>query len=400
LGTSSENNKLSSLAQLIDNYQDEITSYINLGKVKWEKLISTIRSQEKVQNPTFADEQIWTFLMACGYALSGEAGLRELSKILTGSDVPLPPKPKIWLEALPLPPRRKEGNTNVDMAIGTISQRDNTKSGIRLENTGNTWICFCEMKFNSDIAQKTTHEANRNQLLRVIENALCFQNAGQYSDKIYVTLVTPEKYHDRNTIKSYREQFENYQIHPDKLKHELLTSMGLERKQNDWNYPEDISGLVDRFRMKWVSYEELFRRIPEPPDPSLKLVYEAIAHFGEYFGLSPEDWYQGLLDAEASSGGVLAYTPLMNMLRDRPDDKGERKRVAAQHLPIALSCALQNDECLQDIKNVAETYLDLIPDILACALNLRKDKLFGEWTKYESKPYKDFIVSLDNKMSK
>jgi hypothetical protein len=116
-----------------------------------------------------------------------------------------------------------------------------------------------------------------------------------------------------------------------------------------------------------------------------------------------DQWYQELLDAEAKAmagGGVLSYTPLLYTLEGYADDIVKRKLVAVQYLPLALSCALQNDECLQDIKNVSMTYPDLIPVILTYAKDLRKDKMFGEWTKYESKPYQDFIVSLEQIMLK
>jgi hypothetical protein len=364
--------------------------------MKWENLLETIRRQEISKSPNFKDEQIWTFLIACGYALSGEAGLHELTKILTGSDLPLPPKPKVWLEALPLPPRQKEGNTNVDLALGTISIRRRTKSGIELEKDKVTWVCFCEMKFNSDIARKITHDNNRNQLLRVIENALCFQNLGKYAEKIYVSLVTPEIFRSKKGLQQYREQFEKYRNNAGSIEEELDYSCLQKREQSKWHYPEDISERINKLHLNWVSYEELFSHLPVPSESGLNWLYQEIKHFWEFFGLSPEDWYQGLLNAEESAGGVLSYTPLMKLLESPQDNK----RVALQYLPLALSCALQNDYCLQDIKNASKTYPDLIPDIVTCAINLRKDKLFSDWTKYESNKYKDFIVRLEDRLSK
>jgi len=70
-------NNTNSFTDNLNQGRTGMEKYLNLGKVRWEKLITTIRSQEEVQNPGFADEQIWTFLMACGYALSGEAGLHD-----------------------------------------------------------------------------------------------------------------------------------------------------------------------------------------------------------------------------------------------------------------------------------------------------------------------------------
>jgi len=94
------------------------------------------------------------------------------------------------------------------------------------------------------------------------------------------------------------------------------------------------------------------------------------------------------------AGGVLSYTPLMRELEESAQDTGERKRIALQYLPFALLCALQNDECLQDIKNVGEMYPDLITDIFTSAINLRNDEHFGGWTNYESVYYQTFINDM------
>lgn len=255
-------NNTNSFADNLNQGRTRIEKYLYLGKVSWEKLISTIRSQEEVQNHGFSNEQIWTFLMACGYALSGEPGLHELTRILTGSDFPLSLEPKVWLEALPLPPRQKEGNTHVDLAFGTISQRSHTKSGIELDTNKTTWVCFCEMKFNSDIALKTTHDSNRNQILRVIENALCFQNSGKYADKIFVSLVTPEKYRSKKGLTQYREKFEEYRNNPDSIQRDLNNSRLQKREQPNWHYPGDISERINKLHLNWVSYEELFSHLP------------------------------------------------------------------------------------------------------------------------------------------
>jgi len=383
-----------SLADLLDARKNDIEHYLYLGKAKWENLSKKIRRQEISQSIDFKDEQIWTFLLACGYALSGTAGVRRLTSILTGSEQIEPPQPQIWFETLPIPPRVKEGNANIDLACGSISNRGSTKSGIQLENMKQPWICFCEMKFTSDITLKTTHDNNRNQLIRVIENALCFQNSGNYADKIYVSLVTPDFFHYKKMLKEYKVKFEKYRDNPDSIKQDLINID--KREQPCWHYPKDISALINKLSLNWVSYEDLFNQLPVPTESDFKQLFQEIKLFWERFGLSLGDWYQGLLAAEARAGGVLAYAPLMQKLKESAQDAGERKRVAINYLPIALSCALQNDECLQDIKNVAEAYPDLISDILTSAINLRKDKHLSSWTNYESNLYKDFIKKLEN----
>jgi hypothetical protein len=270
------------LADTLNQERTEIENYLYLGKVKWEKLIAAIRSQAEIQNLAFSNEQILTFLMACGYALSGKAGLHELTKILTGSDLQLPPNPKIWFETLPLTPRQKEGNTNVDLALGMISRRSSTKSGIQLDVTENTWVCFCEMKYDSDISPRTTNDVNRNQLLRVIENALCFQNSGKLTDNIYVTLVTRQEFQGKLVYKSYREQFEKYRNNPDSIQRDLNNSHLPKRVQSNWHYPRDISEAINKLHLNWVSYEELFSRLPMPSESSLYQLYQEIKRFWEF----------------------------------------------------------------------------------------------------------------------
>jgi hypothetical protein len=90
------------------------------------------------------------------------------------------------------------------------------------------------MKFNSDNANKITHDNNRNQLLRVIENALCFRNSGKYAEKIYVSLVAPEIYLSKKELQQYREKFEEYRNNPDSIEEELDNSCLPKREQSNW----------------------------------------------------------------------------------------------------------------------------------------------------------------------
>jgi hypothetical protein len=269
-------------AETLDQNWAKFENYLNLGRLELEKLITKIKHEAEVQKPAFANEQIWTFLMACGYALSGEAGLKELTRVLTGSDLPLPAKPKIWIEVSPLPPRQKEGNAFVDLALGTISRRSPTKSGIELDFSDNGWVCFCEMKYDSDISPKTTYDVNRNQLLRVIENALCFQNAGKLADKIYVTLVTRRESRSESNHKKYNKILDEYLNNPHSLAEQLQDSQHGIRNQTDWHYPEDLEKRILNLKLNWVSYEELFSRMPAPSEFGLNQVYQEIQHIWKY----------------------------------------------------------------------------------------------------------------------
>ena len=185
-----------SLTGLLEENRDAITQCLYLGGERWSRLPERIRSYEAehASPELFKDEQVWTFLAACGYAIAGAEGIEKLTKILTGLDLTQPKDAKIWMEVLPFPPRKREGNTNLDLALGTIKCRDETTGGIKLGSQSPSWICFCEMKWYSDISTSTTHDIHRNQLARVVENALYFNDGDRLSDCVYVALVTPKAF--------------------------------------------------------------------------------------------------------------------------------------------------------------------------------------------------------------
>ncbi len=252
------------LSIALKEYKGEISEYLYVGKAEWDKLVTRIENQETNPKKDFDDEQIWTFLVACGYALAGESGIAKISKILTNVDQSLQPHLKIWFEALPIPPCTREGNTNLDLALGNIKLRNSVESGIELEEIETPWICFCEMKWYSDISVMVTHDPHRNQLIRVIENALCFQNYGQFAERVYVTLVTPKIFKETN-LKSrfYKYKFEEYQDNPDAIKSDIESSRLKNRSQQNWIYPDDINSRIAKLSLNWVTYETLFEKMPE-----------------------------------------------------------------------------------------------------------------------------------------
>jgi hypothetical protein len=261
---------MSSLAELLDVHRAAIEEYLRVGYVKWEKLIKRIAKQEAKLEHGFADEQVWTFLVGCGYAIAGKEGIRVLTKVLTGSEQTTPATPQIWFEALPIPPREDERNTHIDLALGTIAKRDETKSGIELDDIESSWVCFCEMKWYADIALDVTHDIYRNQLARVIENALCFQRfERRYTEKVYVTLVTPGRFKSpcvRSQL--YQYKFEEYETKPlTYLLNDLKACNLDERHQPDWSYPDLISR-IESLSLQWASYDELFEQ--HLPDSDIK----------------------------------------------------------------------------------------------------------------------------------
>ena len=162
-----------------------------------------------------------------------------------------------------------EGNTCIDLALGAISGRKPTKGGIQLvDNMEHPWICFCEMKYDSDISGGTTHDKGRNQLLRVIENALCFQNSLGYVSKVFVTLVTPYAYkYERVKSSLYKYKYEEYKNDHTKIISDLTKCSFIPRAQTGWRYPTDIDRRIENLSLNWITYEELLIDLPCPEGP-------------------------------------------------------------------------------------------------------------------------------------
>lgn len=255
---------MNSLAEILMKYHDEIIKYLYIGDAGWDKMIDRIERQERSSSHDFADEQIWTFLVGCGYAMAREQGVAMLTRTLTGSNQREPTNPKIWFEVLPIPPRKGEGKTHLDLALGTIARREGTESGIELDDVESPWICFCEMKWHSDISSRVTHDVHRNQLARVIENALCFQRTGRYAEKVYVTLVTPLLYCNAS-LKSrlYQYKFEEYNTNRTCLIDDLNACVLEKRDQPDWSFPSNSNRRVMSLLLRWATYDELLKNLPE-----------------------------------------------------------------------------------------------------------------------------------------
>jgi len=255
---------MASLAEELVNHHSEITRYVHVGYARWDDLIARVKRQEWTSSPDFDDEQIWTFLVACGYAISRDTGVAKLIRILTGSNQKSPASLNIWFEVLPMPSRKGEGETHIDLALGTIDLRQGTESGICMADVESPWVCFCEMKWYSDIATSVTHDIHRNQLARVIENALCFQRSSRYADKVYVTLVTPKIFQDsRLKSRLYQYKFEEYNANRDRLIKDLDACILDKNDHSDWSFPNNLPQLVNNVSLQWATYDELFDNVPD-----------------------------------------------------------------------------------------------------------------------------------------
>ena len=250
------------ISEIIRDSLKENEAYLHFGKAYPERLLLSLQRAEKTDGELY-DEQLWTFLVAIGYSADGSAGVRALSKLLTG-DEPFLNTPtkneKIWLEVLPTPPRKKEGCSNIDLALGTIRLRGKHAGGIELADkisgSAEPWACFCEMKWYSDISVRVRYDPRRNQLGRILENLAYMCPGG----KKYFVLVAPEKLlNDRSMPRFYHYKFNEYIADPANIAKDL-DAVRLEQADS---YPENIGDILARIKLRKVSYEKLFDSLPD-----------------------------------------------------------------------------------------------------------------------------------------
>ena len=244
--------------KLLENH-NEIIKYLYCGYVNWDSLIARIERQECNPIEDFLDEQIWTFIVACGFAIDKEKGLNTLCKLLTGDENLK--TAKIWIEVLPKSPRVKEGPTHLDLVIGDIKLRSGTESGIELIHNKNSWIAFCEMKWYSDISTNVTYDKYRNQLARVIENAILFNDNNCYPTKVYVNLISPGIFKQSgNKSRLYSYKFEEYVKSSKVIENDLKNCM---LDFSNQNMKSQIYNRISVLELKWTTFDELFKYIPE-----------------------------------------------------------------------------------------------------------------------------------------
>lgn len=268
------------VARLLERNADTIRKYLCASDAQWASLLQAANRVWDKECEDLRDEHVRTFVLASGYAAAGESGVAMLTEALTGlsdpglgavetgSSAAVPAELRIWLEATPISALKREGNTHVDLALGTIAHRDRTESGIELANVKSPWVCFCEIKWCADISPDVKHFVHRNQLLRVIENALCFQKNGRCADQVFVTLVTPA--HLRNApVKSrlYHYKYEEYSTDKRAILWDLMGASSTDQRRHEpgWFYPSSLPERVERLTLRWVTYDELVEHLPESP---------------------------------------------------------------------------------------------------------------------------------------
>jgi hypothetical protein len=124
------------------------------------------------------------------------------------------------------------------------------------------------MKYDSHIRGGTTPDGQRNQLLRVIENALRFQKARGYANKVFVTLVTPDSFkYGKVKSREYQYIYEEYKKDHTRIINDLQKCSFTPRVQQNWHYPPDIERRIENLNLNWITYEELLINLPYPEKP-------------------------------------------------------------------------------------------------------------------------------------
>lgn len=141
-------------------------------------------------NNFYKNEIVWTFLVAD--ILSTSSNRNYYIELFCDRGIELDLDPDIWFEAMPLSPRAgKSGNsekdTHVDLAFGNIKKRGDTGAGIEFyQNKKDSWVCFVEAKLDGDVSAGTKHDDKRNQIIRIIDNLICFQKNGKFPQKLFL----------------------------------------------------------------------------------------------------------------------------------------------------------------------------------------------------------------------
>lgn len=256
------------------HFNDYISYETKCGKLYWDieilgnrKLLD--RGSKKLEG---TDEQLLILKIVEQYIK--ESKLNALYQLFTRKETNPKDIIKIGIEAQPLTHREKEGNTYLDLAMGSIKRRGNTESGIELDTTNKEQdFVFCEAKWKSDLSVGVSKCSIRNQLQRVIENALIF--AGEnFKGNIFVTLITPELYKQHYELglntRFYSCKYAEYKgnIRGIFLRElDLIKALGVipfndekvtERKSK---YREIVEKNLDKLILNWVTFEELLTEI-------------------------------------------------------------------------------------------------------------------------------------------
>jgi len=207
-----------------------------------------------IQKDNLSAEVVWTYLVARKYMNDPQA----LVKKLCGTNEQLPADSKIWLETYLFPTRiRKEEQSSwkirCDMAIGHFELAKDRGNQIR---SSGEWVCIAESKWFDDIHANGKFPEIY-QLSQIIDHALLLHDKkGQFPERVYVTLITPSYFKEKQgkfSDRLYWSKYNDYKFEPEKLENDLRLCP-LQFLNHDI---ETMIGRIEALILHWVTFEEL-----------------------------------------------------------------------------------------------------------------------------------------------
>ncbi len=211
----------------------------------------------------FRDERLWSFLVA---SLIQERP-DPLVRLICGQPRSLYGL-TVWCEAEPMSARPSEGNTVVDIAFGHIVGRvvsGNAHAAIAPGNASvDSWVCFVETKFLSDLGYRVTNDPARNQMARNVENLLCFQAADAAPPHLHFALLTPRLFRDRPTSRFYGYKFRDYRENRQSIIDDIDSCPMDRRTTTHYRWPDVASRLSALAAPQWITFEDVFAVVGAP----------------------------------------------------------------------------------------------------------------------------------------
>ena len=223
-------------------------------KAQVEGFIRDLQENDRI----IGNEKVWNFLV--GHLLAHGKYKEEHFATLIGGQKNTNSSSRIWYEAEPLSPRKGEGNTKLDLALGYIKSRGKTQLGIEFDYTkeGNSWVCFVEGKYSSDCSTTVRYDPLRNQLARVIENLIVFEGNGHYPENLIFTLLTPRVFRTNPHSRLYGYKMDEYR-NSDSVLRDIEQSC-LEKRYDLRDSEEFLQERLTRLKLNWVCYEDILER--------------------------------------------------------------------------------------------------------------------------------------------
>lgn len=207
-----------------------------------------------IQANGMTKEVVWTYLLAKKY----ENIHQNLVKKLCEAEETIPENSKICLEAYLHPTRIRQEEvkywrSRADLSVGHLELNADREYQIR---SNGSWVCICESKWFDDIHQNSQFPEIL-QLSQLIEHALLIHdNGGKFPERVYVTLITPRYFKERQgkfSERKYWKKFNDYTTDMALLEKDLHLCP-LPFLKHDL---EILISRVDTLKLNWVTFEDL-----------------------------------------------------------------------------------------------------------------------------------------------